>query len=94
MPELTEERIWELFGDPRETHRRLVRFSESARALSSDYPRMIEKYPDQWVAVHEGEVLSHAAQLDELLEAIDAADVPRKEVLIRFIESHPRILML
>lgn len=94
MPQLTEEKARELFGDPRETRRRLERFSVSAQALSSDRVRLIEAYPDQWVAIHEGCVKAHAADLDELIEAVEQAGIRRDEVIVRFIERNQRALIL
>ena len=79
---------------PREIAASLRNFTESARILSRDHPRLIDEYPDRWVAVTRGAVRADGETHDEVLAKIDAAGIPRSEVIIRRIEREPRTLIL
>ena len=79
---------------PREIAASLREFTESARVLSSAHPRLIDEYPDKWIAVARGGVRAHADSLDELLATLDQEGIPRSEVIIRLIEREPRTLIL
>ncbi|MDP7546752.1 MAG: DUF5678 domain-containing protein [Alphaproteobacteria bacterium] len=72
----------------------LVAYSQSARVLSNDRPRMIEKYPDQWVAVSGGAVLAHGDSLELVLEEVDNLDIDRAEIIVRLIERNLRTFVL
>lgn len=87
MPAISERKARELFGDARQVGSRLSAFRESARVYSSNLPRLIDEYPRQWVAVHNGQVQTAASTIGELLEQIETAELPRQDLLIRFIEE-------
>ena len=94
MVQLTQARARELFGAPEAAAERLRAFRESAAVFSSSQPRLISEYPQEWVAVYGGEVRAHAADFDALLAQVDAAGLPRHAVLVRFVEQHPRAMIL
>lgn len=94
MSQISEAKAREMFGDPKETSLRLRRFSESARALSSSHPRLIEDFSHRWVAIHGGKVWADAASLDELLDDLDDDEIRRDECIIRFIDRNQRALIL
>ncbi len=72
----------------------LLAFSESARVLSSNHPRMIEEYPDQWVAISGGAVLAHGKSIESVLKSVDKLDVDCSNVIIRLIEKNTRTFIL
>lgn len=94
MPALSEERARSLFGDPSEVARRLRDFRQSASALSSSHPRLIDEYPQEWIAVHHGGVRAHSKDLGDLLAQVDEAGIPRREILVRFMERNHRALIV
>lgn len=79
---------------PAEVAASLQAFSESARVLSSSHPRLIDEYPDRWIAVFHGAVRADADTLEEVLTEIDEARIPRSDVIVRFIEREPRSYIL
>ena len=79
---------------PRDVATSLQEFHDSALVLSRDHPRLIDAYPDQWVAVSQGTVLAHGPSLEQLLEKVDGAGVDRSEVIVRFIERTQRTVIL
>ena len=91
---LTESDFLELVGDPRQFYREMESFRESAAVLSSGEARLIEQYPDQWVAVHAGEVRANADSLEAVLQRLDSLGVPRSGTIVRLIETNPPTMIL
>lgn len=83
-----------LRGDPRQIAQELERFRKSAQALSSRYPRLVDAYPKQWVAVHNGKVKAHAKTLDALLTQVDKKKLPRDQIIVRYIDKTQRTMIL
>lgn len=74
--------------------RSLRAFQRSARVLSNSHPRLIDEYPDQWIAVADSTVVAHGDTLDQVLTQIDAENISRADVIVRFIERTQRTLIL
>lgn len=79
---------------PESTARSLRKFQRSARALSSNQPRLIDEHPDEWVAVSNSTVVAHGNSLDAVLRQVDRKGVNRSDVIVRFIERTQRTLIL
>jgi hypothetical protein len=79
---------------PNSTARSLREFRRSARLLSGDQPRLIDEYPDQWVAVSDNSVIAHGKALETVLHQLDKKGVQRADVIVRFIERTKRTLVL
>jgi hypothetical protein len=75
-------------------NRDLQRFRKAAQALSSDYPRLINKYPDQWVAVYHGKVAAHASTLPAILGKMKRKRIPQAHTIVRYIEKNKRTMIL
>jgi len=80
--------------DPARLNRDLQRFRQAARALSSDQPRLIDKYPDQWVAVYRGKVAAHASTLPAILAKMRSKRIPKAHAIVRYIEKNKRTMIL
>jgi hypothetical protein len=69
--------------------------AEAERIFWEDhYSKFVPRYPDKFVAVHEGEVIASGAELDSVLREVQATGVDRREVWVRFIAATPRTLIL
>jgi hypothetical protein len=77
-----------------EISRGLRRFSTAARLLSSDHPRLINKYPQRWVGVYGGKVAANAKTLSMLLSRLKDKGIPPSDTIIRFIDRNPRTFIL
>lgn len=86
--------VLRLVGDPVQVDRSLQSFCKAASVLSSDHPRLIDKYPKQWVAVYNGEVKATATTFNALLAQVDRVHLPRDETIIRFIDRNQRTMIL
>lgn len=83
-----------LVGDPRTVDEELQSFRKTARRLSSRHPRMIERYPGQWVALHSGRVRAHGGSLESVLTEVDLKGLSRQQTIVRFIDDEPRTMLL
>lgn len=72
-------------------------FEESERRStfwSEHYQEFIEKYPDQFVAVHNGEVIAVNPDLFGLVADVTKLGLTPRQVWSRFIEATPLPLQL
>ena len=83
-----------LGGPPAQVGRELDQFAESARALSSNHPRFIDDYPQQWVGVFQGQVRARGKTLKSVLAQLGEKGIRPEHALIRFIERDQRTLIL
>lgn len=79
---------------PENAARSLREFQQSARVLSNNQPRLIDEYPDQWVAVSDSTVIAHGENINNVLRQVDRKGFHRSDVLVRFIERKQRTLIL
>ena len=93
-PRLTIANVVQHLGPPEEIRKDLADFRQSARAFSSDRPRLIDEYRHQWVAVLDGHVVAHADSFPTVMEVIDKREMPRSRVLVRFIDENVRTMIL
>ncbi len=79
---------------PGKIARSLRAFQKSACVLSENHPRLIDEYPDKWVAVANDAVMASGDTLEQVLTLIDDRNISRADVIIRFIERTQRTLIL
>ena len=90
----TKEEITNLLGDPADVDRDIQKFRKSARVLSSKHSRMITRYPKQWIAVYQGKVRAQGRTLRSVLAQIDEKEIPRGDVIVRYIDKNERAMIL
>ena len=94
MTRLTNREVLAAWGESAEgVADGLARFAATTRALSSDKPRLIEKHPQEWVALCD-DVEITAPTLDSVLEKMDARGLPRSDTIVRFINAAPKTMIL
>jgi pyrimidine operon attenuation protein/uracil phosphoribosyltransferase len=86
--------VLEQLGNPTEVARGLEDFRRAAKVLSSQHPRLIDRYPKQWVAVYNGKVRARGRTFRAVLEQLDKAGVPREHAIVRFIDKNQRTMIL
>ena len=72
---------------------KLRAFRARVDRMESQKERLTRKYPDQWAALHSGDVVV-AESLDGLLEKLESQGVPTSEAVIRFLDSAPKNMIL
>jgi len=83
-----------LGGDAGAVDAELREFSDAAKVLSSDHPRMIDAYPLQWVGVYRGRVAASAQTLSSLMNQLENEGIPPEKAIVRFIDKNERTLIL
>ena len=81
-----------MLGDPTKVLGEILQAQQSGRVLSSDHPHLIDEYLDQWIALHNGEVVASSESFEKLLERVD--DAARSHVLVRFIARNEQKMIL
>lgn len=79
---------------PEEIATSLRAFEKTAQVFSSDSPRLIDLYPDQWVAVYNGKVVTHDRDVDVVFAWLEEHDIPLGDTMTRFIDTAPRVMIL
>ena len=92
--ELNENIVLEQLGNPAKVAKELESFQRAAKVLSSKQPRMIDEYPKQWIAVHQGKVKASGKTFKSLMTAIEKRRLPRQNLIIRFIDKSERTMIL
>lgn len=90
----SEGNIRELLGDPHEIERDLRSFRRTAHILSTDHPRLIDRYPKLWVAAYKGRVRATGRTLRSVLNQVESEGLPKDKVIVRFIDKTQRTLIL
>ena len=57
------------------------------------YSRLLEQYPDQFVAVHDGHVVATSPDLQQLLRSLDERRLEPRQVWVRFVTADVRRVM-
>lgn len=81
-------------GGAAEVWAELMEFTHSAQLLSETSARLMDEYPQQWVAVFNGRVASAADSFQEILQQVDAHNLPRDKIIVRYIDREPKTLIL
>ena len=81
-------------GGAAEVWTELMAFTHSAQFLSETTSRLMEEYPKQWVAVFDGRVESVADSFQEILQQVDARNLPRDKIIVRYIDKEPKTMIL
>lgn len=81
-------------GGARAIARGLAQFQKAARALSSDHPRLIDKYPKQWVVVFDGEVKARGRTMKSALLQARKRSIPLEHAIVRYIDKNERTFIL
>jgi hypothetical protein len=79
---------------PKQVDRELRSFSRAARLLSSDHPRLIDRYPNQWVGIHDGDVRASAKSFSALIAQLKKRGLSPNDTIIRYIDTSGRKLIL
>jgi hypothetical protein len=83
-----------LGGTPDQVGADLVAFTEAAKVLSSDHPRLIHTHPMQWIGVFEGTVAASDVDYDGLMAQLADKGIPPSQTIVRFIDKTEKTLIL
>jgi len=81
-------------GTPEEIHSRIKAYTAVVTQLSEQQKDLVAKYPKEWVAVKDGEVVCHAKTLKELSTECADKGVAIDDLAVRFLDTEKRIMVL
>lgn len=79
---------------PEQIGAELESFTEAAKVLSSDHPRLINTHPMEWVAIYDGDVAVSAGTHDSLMSKLSARGIPPSQTVVRFIDRTEKTFIL
>jgi hypothetical protein len=85
----TEAEILKLIGDPVELRRHMEQYDRSCDAFQDQYPELLQKYPDRWVAFFNGVLVATGESFNPLLERLRGLGIDPGHTYVRFIWSKP-----
>ena len=62
--------------------------------LVSNYEMLLDRYPDQWIAIYDEKVLASDTTQKGLLRKLDELDIRRKGAVTEFLQTNPTPLIL
>ena len=65
---------------------------KDAQWLNKNYPDLLTKYPDHFIAIHDGNFVDASLKHEELLNKIESKKLNPAEVMIEFVSKIKRIL--
>ena len=72
----------------------LKEYRQRVELFESRRLQLVEQYPDKWAAMVGRELIIVADSYEGLLAEIDARGIPRRWVVIRFLDSAPLPMIL
>ena len=73
---------------------RLRRFNEDVHYLQSIRLDLLHKYLDQWVAIYQRNLVAHGKSTSELRRQLVKKGIPFNEIVIDFMASERKALLL
>lgn len=72
----------------------LARFRSDAEYVESHRDELLERYPDRWVAVYDGQVVADDPELDLLLQTVRDRGLPPSHVYRTHLSTREELLIL
>jgi hypothetical protein len=69
-------------------------FHQAVLHMDKEYTALMEKYPNQWVAVGKDGVLAVRDSMEEVFAAVESADLRGSEFVVEFLDTDPPDLIL
>lgn len=69
-------------------------FNKDALVLEANRTDWIKNYPDCWVVVYDGKLVSHSETMEEALRLADDDRVPRGRLVLEYLTTSPRTMIL
>ncbi len=88
------ENVIKMWGGPKAIEAEFRILKRSARRLSSNDPRLIDEYPNQWVGIYKGEVCAHGDTFKDVLDSLAKQGCPKNQTIIRYISQYRRAMFL
>ena len=81
-------------GGEKASRERKDLFHEVLMRMDKEYPTLMDKYADKWVAVGKDGVLAVADSMEEVFAEVESAGLSGSEFEVEFLDSEPPNLIL
>ena len=72
----------------------LIQFRKLRARVANEHSRLVEEYPDMWVAMGKDGVFASGATREEVLQAVDRTGIAKSDTVVEFIDTDPPLLIL
>lgn len=72
----------------------LQRFKHDTAYYEAHHEELLARYPEQWVAIYNQQVVGAAPDYEPLLDELQAKGFAVGEVLVEFLTRHDELLIL
>ena len=72
----------------------LAESTQATQRLYEEYDRLKASYPDQWVAVGKGGLITHHKDLAGVITAFREAGYTGSQVAVEFLDTEPPVMIL
>ena len=81
-------------GGAKKVGEELCRFSQSAQKFAESEAEQTKGLERQWIGIENGQVRAFADTLESLLEKTDHLGIPRRMLMVEFVEDEVRRMIL
>ncbi len=86
--------IVESLGGAKKIREGLREFSNRVGHMESQRAKLTEQYPDKWVAMSDGTIVATGDSLEVLLGTVDNLGISRVGLVIEYLSTKPRSMIL
>jgi hypothetical protein len=79
---------------PEDIRRRFERAREERAFWEANYLDLLARYPDEWIAVENGEVIARASHVWDLVQDLEAQGIEPRTAWITFLNATRRSIKL
>ncbi len=72
----------------------LERFGRDVEYYQAHQEQLLERYPEQWVAIFNEQVVGADPDVDRLLATLDEHGIPKEKALVEYVTAKDEILIL
>lgn len=69
-------------------------FEDDSRFLALHHDALLDRFPEEWVAVFGGAVVAHDTNINGVLRQLSRRKIPRNRVAVAFLTRQPKTLIL
>ncbi len=81
-------------GSPKHIHEGLVAFSHRVQVMEARRAEFTTQHPNKWIAMDNGDIVVVADTIEDVLQALDEKQISRRGVVIEYMETERRNLVL
>lgn len=72
----------------------MERYQLDVKFYNEHYHELLNRYPEQWIVIHDGQILGSGADLEVLFKRLKAEGHPLSHVFVKFMSNEPEVLIM